>query len=278
MRHASSQALVVPVARAGRGQRALADDVRVLDGVHVDRLAVGVRRPAACRRADGAAAVEAGGVVRGHRGGVAAAVGVDGHHAPDREAHPVEPPEHRGHLAGYAPAHDQSAGVRPTVEPPVRQPHEAQFGGGDRAAGAVGVTQVHARRLTPPRKGGGGAAADAAPSASAVAASSATTRTVERVTWRSVLLATLLAALVPAVCPPNPATAVLPQPTGSQLLTVEAASARTSYATLRMWRRRTAAGRAPAGRTPRVSAGTGSGANGARATARRRSAPSASVP
>ena len=50
------------------------------------------------------------------------------------------------------------------------------------------------------------------------------------------LLATLLAA-VTAACPANLANDLRTQPAGTQLVTVEAATARTTYATLRIWRR-----------------------------------------
>jgi L,D-peptidoglycan transpeptidase YkuD (ErfK/YbiS/YcfS/YnhG family) len=50
------------------------------------------------------------------------------------------------------------------------------------------------------------------------------------------LLATLLAALT-AACPANFANDLRPQPSGSQLVTVQAASPRTTYASLRIWRR-----------------------------------------
>lgn len=52
------------------------------------------------------------------------------------------------------------------------------------------------------------------------------------------LLASLLAAALGVACPPNLANALRPAPAGAQLITVEAARARTSYATLRTWRRR----------------------------------------
>jgi L,D-peptidoglycan transpeptidase YkuD (ErfK/YbiS/YcfS/YnhG family) len=50
------------------------------------------------------------------------------------------------------------------------------------------------------------------------------------------LLATVLAALA-AACPSNVANDLRPQPPGSQLITVEAASTTTTYATLRTWRK-----------------------------------------
>jgi L,D-peptidoglycan transpeptidase YkuD (ErfK/YbiS/YcfS/YnhG family) len=52
------------------------------------------------------------------------------------------------------------------------------------------------------------------------------------------LLATqLVAAALGVVCPSNLANDLRPQPGGRQLITVEAAAARTTYATLRIWRR-----------------------------------------
>jgi L,D-peptidoglycan transpeptidase YkuD (ErfK/YbiS/YcfS/YnhG family) len=50
------------------------------------------------------------------------------------------------------------------------------------------------------------------------------------------VLAALLAT-VTAACPANVANGLKAQPTGSQLITVEAARARTTSATLRIWRR-----------------------------------------
>jgi L,D-peptidoglycan transpeptidase YkuD (ErfK/YbiS/YcfS/YnhG family) len=50
------------------------------------------------------------------------------------------------------------------------------------------------------------------------------------------LLATLLAA-VTAACPSNLANELRSPPPGSQLITVEAATTRTTYASLRIWRR-----------------------------------------
>ena len=51
------------------------------------------------------------------------------------------------------------------------------------------------------------------------------------------LLAASLAAALAAACPANVANDLRPQPAGLQLITAEAATARTSYATLRTWRR-----------------------------------------
>jgi L,D-peptidoglycan transpeptidase YkuD (ErfK/YbiS/YcfS/YnhG family) len=51
------------------------------------------------------------------------------------------------------------------------------------------------------------------------------------------LLASLLAATLGVACPANLASGLRAQPAGSQLITVEAATARTSHATLRTWRR-----------------------------------------
>ena len=51
------------------------------------------------------------------------------------------------------------------------------------------------------------------------------------------VLASLVAAALGAVCPSNAANDLRPQPPGSQLITVEAASTRTTHATLRTWRR-----------------------------------------
>jgi len=51
------------------------------------------------------------------------------------------------------------------------------------------------------------------------------------------LLASLLVATLNVACPPNLANAILPAPGGAQLITVEAATARSTHATLRTWNR-----------------------------------------
>ena len=63
-------------------------------------------------------------------------------------------------------------------------------------------------------------------------------------------LASLLAAAVVAACPSNLANELRPQPVGAQLITVEAATARTTHATLRTWRREGACWRAVHGPYP----------------------------
>ena len=60
------------------------------------------------------------------------------------------------------------------------------------------------------------------------------------------LIASLVAALGLA-CPLNIANELRPQPPGSQLITVEAATTTTTYATLRTWRRAAGCWRAVAG-------------------------------
>src|SRR3712207_1619678 len=51
------------------------------------------------------------------------------------------------------------------------------------------------------------------------------------------LLASLAAAALAAACPSNAANDLRPQPPGTQLITIEAASTRTTHATARIWRR-----------------------------------------
>jgi L,D-peptidoglycan transpeptidase YkuD (ErfK/YbiS/YcfS/YnhG family) len=51
------------------------------------------------------------------------------------------------------------------------------------------------------------------------------------------LAAVLAASAVLAACPSNPANDLRPQPAGRQLITVQAATARSSHASLRTWRR-----------------------------------------
>jgi L,D-peptidoglycan transpeptidase YkuD (ErfK/YbiS/YcfS/YnhG family) len=52
-----------------------------------------------------------------------------------------------------------------------------------------------------------------------------------------VLVATLASAAVAVACPASVASDLRPQPVGTQLITVEAASTRTTHARLRTWRR-----------------------------------------
>jgi L,D-peptidoglycan transpeptidase YkuD (ErfK/YbiS/YcfS/YnhG family) len=52
-----------------------------------------------------------------------------------------------------------------------------------------------------------------------------------------VVLAAFASVAIAAACPSNVANDLRPQPAGSQLITVEAAGTRTTYATLRTWRR-----------------------------------------
>jgi L,D-peptidoglycan transpeptidase YkuD (ErfK/YbiS/YcfS/YnhG family) len=52
-----------------------------------------------------------------------------------------------------------------------------------------------------------------------------------------VLVASLLAAVLGAACPPNPANGLGQPPSTSQLITVTAASARSTHATVRTWQR-----------------------------------------
>jgi len=51
------------------------------------------------------------------------------------------------------------------------------------------------------------------------------------------VLAVFLATVAAAACPPNLANDVRPQPSASQLITVEAARTRTTRASLRLWRK-----------------------------------------
>ena len=81
-------ARAIEIGARGRVTGAAARDVRVLERVEVDRPAVGVLRPV--RRAGCRAAVEGRGVVRLDRAEVVAAIGLDRHHAPDREARGVK--------------------------------------------------------------------------------------------------------------------------------------------------------------------------------------------
>ncbi len=64
------------------------------------------------------------------------------------------------------------------------------------------------------------------------------------------LLASLAAAALAAACPSNPANDLRPQPTGSQLITIQTATARTTYATARAWRRSGRCWRAVGGPLP----------------------------
>jgi len=64
------------------------------------------------------------------------------------------------------------------------------------------------------------------------------------------LSAPLLAVALTVGCPSNPAADLRPRPPGTQLITVEAASERTSYATLRTWQHDGRCWRAAAGPYP----------------------------
>lgn len=64
------------------------------------------------------------------------------------------------------------------------------------------------------------------------------------------LVASLLATVLTAACPSNLANSLQPQPTGSQLITVEARTTATSYAKLRTWRRSARCWRAVRGPYP----------------------------
>ena len=107
------------IGAAGGRRDGRAADVGVLDRVDVDRLAVGVHRPA--RRAADEAAVEAGRVVGGHRSVVVAAVGRDRPEPPDREARGPEPAEDgRRRRGATRRATTIAPDVRLAVEAPVR--------------------------------------------------------------------------------------------------------------------------------------------------------------
>ena len=104
------------------------------------------------------------------------------------------------------------------VEAPVAQPHRAEVGRADRAAGAVRVAEIG-----PAHRGDLGLKAGACAVATPSTAASAATRIAAEL-CPPMLLAALLAT-VTAACPPNVANGLKAQPTGSQLITVEAASA-----------------------------------------------------
>ena len=121
------------------GRRAAAD-VGVLDRVDVDRVPVGMLRPAA--RARRRAAVEGRGVVGLDRVEVAAAVVVDEAHAPDREAGVVEPPQDRHDRARRVGVDDQVARVGAPVEAAVADGELV-----DRGPGVVAERKADPRRL-----------------------------------------------------------------------------------------------------------------------------------
>ncbi len=140
--HARPGARAVRERPARRRRHPCALDVRVLDRVDVDRPAVGVLRPPLRPRRLGEAAVEAGGVVGRHRGVVAAAVGVDPDHPPDREARAVEAAEHGDDVRGRVAVDDELADPPATGEVPVREPEQPQLGRRDRAARPPRVRQI----------------------------------------------------------------------------------------------------------------------------------------
>ena len=76
-----------------------------------------------------------------------------------------------------------------------------------------------------------------------------------------VLALTLLVAAATAACPQNLANGLETPATARQLLTVEAKVARTTYATLRTWRRAAPAGSRPPARTRRASGKNGLSSN-----------------
>ena len=95
-----------------------------------------LRPPPAARHE---AAIEAGGVVGGHRGIVTALVGLDEPQAPDREARGVELPEDGQNIAGCRHPHDDRPDAAPAGEVPVAHLEAPELGRPDGTAGPVGV-------------------------------------------------------------------------------------------------------------------------------------------
>src|SRR5450759_2494302 len=123
--HAAPDSRAVQVRAAGSVRyRAARRHVGILDWIDIDRQAVGVVRPV--RGAGGRSAVEGRGVVGLDRAEVAAAVGVDESHAPDREAGPVQLAEDADDLLRDGAIHDQPPGMGAVVEAPVAEREQAQ--------------------------------------------------------------------------------------------------------------------------------------------------------
>ena len=142
----------------GRRHHALAlEHVGVLDRVDVDRLAVGVRRPALRAGRDRVAAVERRGVVGGHRAVVAAAVD-------RRPAACAGSGTARRRAAGRRPStspvtlavDDERAGVRAAVEADVTR--RADVAAAPARRGSRGARRRRAARLSPARPTRGTAA------------------------------------------------------------------------------------------------------------------------
>ena len=109
-------------------------ELRVLDGVDVDRLPVGMHRPGATD-AVAVPAVERRRVVVLHRALVVGAVPVDQPHPVDREASRVELPEQPGDIPRRRAMHHEPAVMRQPVEPPEGDADQTQVAQSDRASG-----------------------------------------------------------------------------------------------------------------------------------------------
>jgi hypothetical protein len=97
-------------------------EIRVLDGVHVDSLSVGVHRPTPRPRPDDVPAVERGRVVGRERAFVVAVVGVDRPQAADRKTRRVEMREDADERRYRVLVRDERTAVRAAVEAPIRDP------------------------------------------------------------------------------------------------------------------------------------------------------------
>jgi hypothetical protein len=126
-RHPGPDVRAVRVRTACRRDHACAEQVRVLDIVHVDRFPVRVHRPRGRPRCDRATAIERGRVVRSGRAVVVAAVRVDRAHPPNREPRLVERPEDDGHLRHDASVDHELADVPLAVEADVTEPNAAEL-------------------------------------------------------------------------------------------------------------------------------------------------------
>ena len=160
-RHAPAVAPAVREGAARRRQHAPALEVGVLDRVDVDRLAVGVHRPAFGARRDRVTAVERRGVVGRHRAVVAAAEAGDRLHPADREPRGVETAKDDLDVVRHAPVDDERAGVRAAVEADERDADDAKLRRPHRAAGPPRGAELrgcHGRDRRVKRREGGHAA------------------------------------------------------------------------------------------------------------------------
>src|SRR5207237_620101 len=137
--------------RARRRDDARADEVRVLDVVDVDRLAVRMHRPRCRTIGDRTAAVERRRVIGRGRAVVRPVERVDRPHLPDREARAVQRPEDDDDVSHDRCVDDELPGVRLAVESDVPQLDASKLSRPDRAAAMPRIRQIRGRDTLDPR-------------------------------------------------------------------------------------------------------------------------------